>query len=63
MPLDTKSNGNGRAFKVVGTRPVRPDGFDKVTGRARFGADMNAPGLRLTEAGRPYVGNITLIRR
>ena len=35
---------NGRKFKIVGTRPVRPDGIDKVTGRARFGADMNAPG-------------------
>lgn len=34
----------GRAFKVVGTRPLRPDGIDKVTGRARFGADMTAPG-------------------
>ncbi|MCT8973879.1 xanthine dehydrogenase family protein molybdopterin-binding subunit [Microbaculum marinisediminis] len=33
-----------RVFKVVGTRPVRPDGIDKVTGRARFGADMTAPG-------------------
>ena len=31
-------------FKVVGTRPVRPDGIDKVTGRARFGADMSMPG-------------------
>jgi len=31
-------------FKLVGTRPVRPDGTDKVTGRARYGADMNAPG-------------------
>ena len=28
-----------RKFDVVGTRPVRPDGIDKVTGRARFGAD------------------------
>ena len=28
----------------VGTRPVRPDGVDKVTGRARFGADFNLPG-------------------
>ena len=27
-------------LKVVGTRPVRPDGVDKVTGRAAFGADM-----------------------
>ena len=33
-----------RTFKSVGTRPVRPDGFDKVTGRARYGADFNMPG-------------------
>ncbi|WP_420549085.1 xanthine dehydrogenase family protein molybdopterin-binding subunit [Curvivirga sp.] len=33
-----------RDFKVVGTTPLRPDGVDKVTGRARFGADMNLPG-------------------
>ena len=33
-----------REFKVVGTRPLRPDGTDKVTGRARFGADANLPG-------------------
>ena len=31
-------------FKVVGTRPNRPDGVDKVTGRARYGADVSAPG-------------------
>lgn len=29
---------------VVGTRPVRPDGIDKVTGRACFGADFQLPG-------------------
>ncbi|MCY3878421.1 MAG: xanthine dehydrogenase family protein molybdopterin-binding subunit [Rhodobacteraceae bacterium] len=34
-----------RDFRVVGTRPVRPDGVDKVTGRARFGADAYAPGM------------------
>ncbi|HEX5378671.1 MAG TPA: molybdopterin cofactor-binding domain-containing protein, partial [Phenylobacterium sp.] len=28
------------ALKVVGTRPIRPDGADKVTGRALFGADL-----------------------
>ncbi len=33
------------AFKVIGTRPERPDGVDKVTGRARFGADMVMPGM------------------
>jgi CO/xanthine dehydrogenase Mo-binding subunit len=39
---DTKKT---REFKVVGTRPDRPDGIDKVTGRARFGADIVAPGM------------------
>ncbi len=33
-----------RDLKVVGTRPIRPDGVDKVTGRARYGADINLPG-------------------
>ena len=32
-------------LKSVGTRPVRPDGVDKVTGRANFGADLNLPGM------------------
>ena len=32
-------------LKVVGTRPVRPDGVDKVTGRAQFGADLAMPGM------------------
>ena len=31
-------------FKVIGSRVLRPDGVDKVTGRARYGADYNAPG-------------------
>ncbi|MBT4519340.1 MAG: xanthine dehydrogenase family protein molybdopterin-binding subunit [Halieaceae bacterium] len=31
-------------FKVVGTRVNRPDGVDKVTGRAKYGADAYAPG-------------------
>ncbi len=34
-----------RVFKVVGTRPPRPDGVDKVTGRALYGADVSAPGM------------------
>ncbi len=34
-----------RNFKVVGTRPIRPDGVDKVTGRARYGADYAFPGM------------------
>src|SRR5260370_3325301 len=31
--------------KIVGTRPIRPDGVDKVTGKANFGADMVMPGM------------------
>ena len=34
-----------RPHRVVGTRPVRPDGVDKVTGRARYGADVRFPGM------------------
>jgi CO/xanthine dehydrogenase Mo-binding subunit len=33
------------AYQVIGTRPVRPDGADKVTGRAIYGADVRMTGL------------------
>jgi len=41
------SDGNlgGVNLKVVGQRPIRPDGVDKVTGRAQFGADFHLPGM------------------
>src|SRR5262249_421433 len=32
-------------YKVIGTRPVRHDGVDKVTGRALYGADLQLAGL------------------
>ena len=32
-------------YNVVGTRPIRHDGADKVTGRAQYGADIQLPGL------------------
>ena len=32
-------------YKVVGTRPIRHDGTDKVTGRAVYGADVQLAGL------------------
>ena len=32
-------------YKVVGTRPIRHDGEDKVTGRALYGADFTTTGL------------------
>ena len=40
MTTETKPD-----YKVVGTRPVRHDGADKVTGKARFGADVSLPGM------------------
>ncbi len=30
-------------YKVIGARPIRHDGVDKVTGRARYGADVHLP--------------------
>jgi CO/xanthine dehydrogenase Mo-binding subunit len=42
MPLDTSLV--RKQFKVIGTRVNRPDGVDKVTGRAKYGADAFAPG-------------------
>lgn len=32
-------------YKVIGTRPIRHDGTDKVTGRAKYGADFSASDL------------------
>jgi len=32
-------------YRVVGTRPIRPDGIEKVTGRALYGADYYFPGM------------------
>ena len=32
-------------YRVVGTRPLRHDGVDKVTGRALYGADIQLSGL------------------
>jgi CO/xanthine dehydrogenase Mo-binding subunit len=32
-------------FQVIGTRPLRHDGLDKVTGRALYGADIQPAGL------------------
>ena len=31
-------------YKVIGTRPIRHDGYDKVTGRAIYAAALHLPG-------------------
>ena len=34
-----------RDYKYIGQRTIRPDGFDKVTGRANYAADLSLPGM------------------
>ena len=36
---------SNQEFNVVGSRPIRHDGADKVTGRARYSADLQLPGM------------------
>ena len=36
---------SGQKYKVVGTRPIRHDGADKVTGRAKYANDTNFTGM------------------
>ncbi len=43
--MAASNNGAIDDFKVIGTRPVRHDGIDKVTGRAKYGADYALPGM------------------
>ena len=45
--LDYKPNIvlSNQEFNVIGTRPIRHDGWDKVTGRARYAADANFAGM------------------
>jgi xanthine dehydrogenase molybdenum-binding subunit len=43
MAVSDKAPRNG--FRVIGTRPIRHDGVDKVIGRAKYGADYAFPGM------------------
>ena len=46
MAIDQRNAPPGEGeFSVIGTRPIRHDGPDKVTGRARYAADIHPPGL------------------
>ena len=42
MAASTSSNGD---FRVIGSRPIRHDGLEKVTGQALYGADYSMPGM------------------
>ena len=39
------SNQSTQTFNVIGSRPVRHDGADKVTGRAIYANDVRMSGL------------------
>lgn len=40
-----EGSGDTPKYKVIGTRPIRHDGADKVTGRALYGADIKVKGM------------------
>ena len=45
QPASPLSHATPGCYKTVGARPIRPDGADKVTGRAQFSADIQLPGM------------------
>jgi len=45
MTVTDEPSTESAGYKYVGTRSIRPDGLDKVTGRAKFGADLTLPGM------------------
>jgi CO/xanthine dehydrogenase Mo-binding subunit len=43
--IEIKEGNPSQPYQVIGTRPIRHDGADKVTGRALYGADVRLPGM------------------
>ena len=43
--MATRESAKNPAYKVIGTRPIRHDAWEKVTGQARYGADIRFAGL------------------
>lgn len=43
--MNPAARSSAKPYKVLGTRPVRHDGVDKVTGRAVYGNDVYLPGM------------------
>ena len=59
--LKSETEAPARAMKWVGTRPIRPDGVDKVTGRAKFGADLILPGMLVGKILRSPRAHATIV--
>ena len=36
---------SNQEYNIIGKRPIRPDGAEKVTGHANYGADVRLPGM------------------
>ena len=50
-----------REYDAVGKRPIRHDGHDKVTGKARYGADIGLPGvIKTARLGYDGKGQVTV---
>ena len=43
-PQESGESGSGQ-YRIIGTRPLRHDALDKVTGAAKYGSDINMPGM------------------
>ena len=43
--MSTSESQGETKFRWIGTRPIRPDGLEKVMGRANYGADHALPGM------------------
>lgn len=49
-------------FQVMGTSPTRLDGLDKVTGAAKYAADIKLPGMLYARILRPPMHGATLLQ-
>ena len=45
LPNQDQELKNVKKYNTIGTRPIRHDGTDKVTGKAQYGADIHLPGM------------------
>ena len=43
--MEVEQKTEEKKYDVIGTRPVRPDGVDKVTGKAQYAADTYFPNM------------------
>ena len=62
MTLNLQPRDPQKPFDQVGKRPIRPDGVDKVTGRARYGADLSMPGMLVGQILRSPHAHARIVR-